>query len=83
MTDTEIFEDLKKILHKEFGVEEDDIEEESYLDEDLNITELELEDLVPILEDKYNIKIEAEKIPAFKKVSDIVAYLYQNVDTSI
>lgn len=83
MTDTEIFEDLKKIIHKQFGVEEEDVEEESYLDQDLNIAELELEDLIPILEDKYNIKIEAEKIPTFKKVSDIVAYLYQNVDTSI
>jgi len=83
MTDTEILEDIKKIIHKEFGTAPDEIEEESYFDEDLNITDLELEDLIAQLEDKYNIKIAPEKAAAFKKVADLVAYLYENVDTSI
>lgn len=83
MTDTEILEDLKKIIHKQFGTEEEEIEEDSYFDEDLNITDLELEDLVSLLEDKYNVKVDPDKIQTFKKVSDLVSYLYENVDTAI
>ena len=83
MTDTEILEDLKKIIHKEFGTEEEEIEEDSYFDEDLNVTDLELEDLIALLEDKYNVKVDPNKLEAFKKVSDLVSYLYENVDTAI
>ena len=83
MTDTEIFEDLKKLIHNQYGIAEEDVEEDSYIDEDLNITELELEDLILALEDKYNIKIDPTKNSTFKKVSDLVSYLYENVDTSI
>ena len=83
MTDTEIFEDLKRIIHKQFNVPEEDIEEDSYFDEDLNITEIELEDLAIALEEKYNIKIDPNKLTMFKKVSDIVSYLYENVDIAI
>jgi len=83
MTDTEIFEDLKRIIHKQFNVPEEDIEEDSYFDEDLNITEIELEDLAIALEEKYNIKIDPNKLTMFKKVSDMVSYLYENVDIAI
>ena len=41
MTDTEIFEELKKDIHEQFGISEDKIEEDSYFDSDLNITDLE------------------------------------------
>jgi len=83
MTDTEILEDLKKIIHKQFGTEEEEIEEDSYFDEDLNIADLELEDLVALLEDKYNLKVDPNKLETFKRVSDLVSYLYENVDTAI
>ena len=83
MTDTEILEDLKKIIHKQFGTDPEEIEEDSYFDEDLNVTDLELEDLVSLLEDKYNVKVDPNKLETFKKVSDLVSYLYENVDTAI
>lgn len=83
MTDTEILEDLKKIIHKQFGTSFEEIEEDSYFDEDLNITDLELEDLIASLEEKYNIKVEDDKVTTFKKVSDLVSYLYENVDATI
>lgn len=82
MTDTEILEDLKRIIHKQFGIEPEEIEEDSYFDEDLNVTDLELEDLIATLEEKHNIKIDPDKMTTFKKVSDVVSYLYENVDTS-
>ncbi len=83
MTDTEILEDIKKILHKQFGTDPESIEEDSYFDEDLNINQVELEDLIATLEEKYNTKVDPEKNPTFKKVSDLVAYLYESVDASI
>lgn len=83
MTDTEILEDLKKIIHKQFAINREDIEEDASFDEDLNIAELDFEDLVATIEEKYNLKIAEEKIPTFKKVSDLVSYIYENVDQAI
>lgn len=73
-------EELKKIIEKQFGLEEESVEEDSFLEADLNITELDLEDLVSVLEDKYQITIPQEDYFKFKQVSDIAAYLYEHVD---
>lgn len=82
MTDTEILDDIKKIIEKEFGIERDNIEEDMSLDEDLNITDLEIEDLIAALEQKYDLKIPEDKIASFIKVSDLVTYLYENIDST-
>lgn len=74
------FEDVRKIVAKEFGLEEEDIEEESLLDEDLNISELDLEDVISILEQKYEVEIPQSVYSKFLKVGDIANYLYENVD---
>lgn len=73
-------EDVKKIIEKQFGLEEDSVEEDAFLETDLNITELDLEDLIAVLEDKYQISIPQEDYSKFKQVSDIAAYLYEHVD---
>lgn len=82
MTDTEILDDIKKIIEKEFGIERENIEEDMELDQDLNITDLEIEDLIAAVEDKYDIKIPEDKVPSFVKVSDLVTYLYENIESS-
>jgi len=73
-------EEVKKIIEKQFGLEEDSVEEDSFLEADLNITELDLEDLVSVLENKYEITIPQEEYSKFKQVSDIATYLYEHVD---
>lgn len=73
-------EDLKKMIAKQFGIEEEDIEEDSYLESDLNITDLDLEDLIAQIEDKYQIQILHNVYAGFKQVVDIVNYLYENTD---
>lgn len=83
MTDTEILEDLRKIINKQFGIPEEDIEENSYFDQDLNISELEIEDLATEVEEKYNVKIPQEVLPSFKKISDLIDYLYENAEVSV
>ena len=82
MTDTEILEDLKKILSKQFDLDEENIEEELYFDSDLNITDLDIEDLLNSLSQKYDIKIPQEKASSFKKVSDLVNYIFENADAT-
>ena len=82
MTDTEIFEDLKKILSKQFDLDEEKIEEESYFDCDLNLTDLDIEDLLSSISQKYDINIPQEKASSFKKVSDLVNYIFENADAT-
>lgn len=73
-------EEVKKLIEKQFGLEEDSVEEDSFLEADLNITELDLEDLISVLENRYEITIPQEAYSQFKQVSDIAAYLYEHVD---
>ena len=82
MTHIEIFEELKNIIEKEFGIPKEHIEEDSNLDEDLNITDLEIEDLISKVEEVFSTKIPQEEAENFKKVQDIVTYLYENVDSN-
>ena len=74
------FEELRKLISEQFSIPEDTIEEDSLLDEDLSITDLDLEDLIAQLQKKFDILIPAEKIQSFKKVSDIVAFLYDHAE---
>ncbi|KKR58459.1 MAG: Acyl carrier protein [Candidatus Curtissbacteria bacterium GW2011_GWA1_40_47] len=76
-------EDIKKLISKQFGITEDDIEEDSFLEADLNITDLDLEDLLESIQDKYQIQVPTEKVATFKKVSDIVSYLFENVENAV
>lgn len=75
-------EDIKQLISKQFGIPQEDIEEDSYLEADLNITELDLEDLIETIQDKYQIQIPTEKVSTFKKISDIVSYLFENIDNA-
>lgn len=77
------FEVIKEMISNQFGITEDDILEESLLDEDLSITDLDLEDLISQLETKYDVEIPPERIHSFKKVSDIVAFLYESTQEAI
>ena len=76
----DFLEDIKKIISSQLGIPLGDIEEDTFLEADLNITDLEMEDLIATIEDKYEIKIPQNKISSFKTVSDIATYLYENID---
>lgn len=82
MTDTEILEDIKTIIERQFEIDRDNIEEDMELDQDLNITDLEIDDLITKLEEKYDLKIPESKIPTFVRVSDLVTYLYENINST-
>lgn len=77
---TDYLEEIKRMLAKQFELDEEEIDEEANLEADLNIAELDLEDFVETLENKYEITIPQEAYQEFHKVSDIAEYLYENVD---
>ena len=79
---TDFLEDIKELIVKQFAIPAQNIDEDSHLEKDLGITDLEMEDFITTIENKYEIKIPQDKIPPFKKVSDIVSFLYENVDIS-
>jgi len=76
-------EDIKRLISKQFGIAEDDIEEDSFLEADLNIGDLDLEDLIESIQDKYQIQVPTEKVATFKRVSDIVSHLFENVENAV
>ena len=80
---TDYLEDVKKLISDQFGIAQDDIEEDSFLEADLNIGDLDLEDFIENIQDKYQIQIPSEKVATFKKVSDIVSYLFENVENTV
>ncbi len=75
-------EEIKKIIEDQFSIPAEDIEEDSFLESDLNLTELDLDDLQTTIQNKFQIQIPQSQQSRLKKVSDIVSYLYENVDTA-
>lgn len=75
-------EEVKKQIAKQFAIDEEMVDDDSYLEEDLKITDLDLEDLCSQLEDKYQITISEKYYKKFKKISDISDYLYENIEVA-
>lgn len=81
MADIDIGDEVKGIIAKQFGLDQEDIEDDSELDEDLGISDIELEDLMETIQTKFDIQIPQENYSGFKKVSDLVAYIYENSES--
>lgn len=73
-------EEVKKIISQQFNLDIDTIEEESFFSTDLNISELDLEDIIAEIEDKFQIEIPQSIYSKFNQISDLVNYLYENTD---
>jgi len=74
----EIFEEVKKIIMENLGVEEEVIVPEASLLDQLGADSLDLVELSMNLEEKFNISIEDEDIAELKTVGDVVAYIEKN-----
>lgn len=71
----EIFSQLKEIMVDELGIDGAEIKPESVLLSDLDINSLELMNLVMVVEEKYNIFLDEERLHDIKTVGDVVAYI--------
>lgn len=71
----EIFGQLKEIMVDELGIDGSEIKPESVLLSDLDINSLELMNLVMVIEEKYNIFLDEERLHDIKTVGDVVSYV--------
>ena len=71
----EIFNQLKEIMVDELGIDGSEIKPESVLLSDLDINSLELMNLVMVVEEKYNIFLDEERLRDIKTVGDVVSYV--------
>lgn len=79
MEDRIMFDKVKEIICKNFGVKEKNVKPEAELSKDLGINSLQLADLILALEEEFDIEIEDKAIKKMIKVSDLVAYLDAHV----
>lgn len=75
MSKEEIFEKVRTLVAEKLGVDEDEIELESNLEEDLGADSLDLVDLTMAIEDEFGVRVEDEELENIKTVEDIVKKL--------
>ncbi len=71
----EIFDQLKEIIVDELDIDGSEIKPESVLLSVLDINSLELMNLVMVVEEKYNILLDEERLRDIKTVGDVVSYV--------
>lgn len=78
MNKEEIFEELKKIIVEQLGVNEENVTMQASFIDDLSADSLDIVELVMNIEEKFDLEIpdsEAEKIAT---VEDVVEYILNN-----
>lgn len=74
-----MFDNVKKILVDELGIDEAKVTPEAELVADLNISSLDLADLVFNCEEKFGIEIADNELQGFSTVGDVAAFLEKKV----
>ena len=69
------FEQVKKIVKDQLGVEEDEIQMSSTFVDDLGADSLDIVELIMAFEEEFNIEIPDEKAEKIKTVEDVVNYI--------
>ena len=72
---SEVFNDVKKVVIEQLGVEGDKVSMEASFIGDLGADSLDTVELVMALEEKFNIEIPDEASEKIKTVGDAVAYI--------
>lgn len=69
------FEQVKKIVKEQLGVEEEEIQMSSTFVDDLGADSLDIVELIMAFEEEFNIEIPDEKAEKIKTVEDVVKYI--------
>ena len=75
-----IFENVKRIINEQLGVNEDEISMDSNFLEDLGADSLELIDLIMALESEFDLEVPEEDIEEIETVGDVVSYIKEHTD---
>ena len=69
------FDQVKKIVVEQLGVEAEDVKMESTFVDDLGADSLDIVELIMAFEEAFNIEIPDEKAEKIKTVKDVVNYI--------
>lgn len=75
-----IFEDVKKIINEQLGINENEITMDSNFLEDLGADSLEIIDLIMALESEFDLEVPEEDIEEMATVGDVVSYIKNHTD---
>ena len=75
------FDQVKKIVKEQLGVEEDEIQMSSTFVDDLGADSLDIVELIMAFEEEFNIEIPDEKAEKIKTVEDVVKYIDEQTNT--
>ncbi len=66
--------EVKEVIAEKTGVEIEEISNDAYFEEDLNISELELIDIVTELEEKYQVELidDMEEVTSVQELADLL-----------
>lgn len=76
----EYFNKIAEMIADKTGVDLQDVTEEAYFEDDLNIGEIELLDIISALEEEYAVEFEEEEKERIKSVMDMVEIIVEKVD---
>lgn len=68
------------IIIEKTGVDPEEITEESYFAEDLNIDELELVEIIGLVEEEYDVSLEEEEKENIASIMDLVEVVYEKME---
>lgn len=72
------FETVAALIAEQFGVDKDDITEDTDILEDLNATSMDAVELIVAIESATDISIPDEVVDDIRTVGDVVAYLKEH-----
>lgn len=74
-----VLEKIKSILSSQFGIDEDQISENTDVVNDLGADSLDVVELMMSIEDEFGLMIEDEEIAEMKTVGDVVNYIENHI----
>ena len=76
----DVYRRLRTLLSDTLGADEDEITWDTNVYEDLNADVLEFHDeVIPLLEEEFDVKIDDADVPDLTTVRELVAYLVENI----
>ena len=71
-----VFEKLRQMISEQFGIDEEDIVNETSFRDDLNADSLDMVEIVMAIEDEFNIgEVAEEEVSALETVGDVVNFI--------
>ena len=74
-----VFEKIKAILAEQFDIDEDQITEETDIQQDLGADSLDVVDLVMTIEDEFEVEVPDDQIETVRTVADLVSFIEKKI----